>query len=370
MKSAHTDAEKFLVAFCASVLFSGVSFLSLRLYDIIIIFALCYVMMRKRMNVKVCKSIFPFFIIVVGICCINYGDVALLESFRYLISLLLLVVVLNFDKCSFDNLDSQFAIIGIANIVMLILTFFLFTKGILTNYSLGFIETELFLSDREVRLFGFFSDPNKSMTFSFAMLFIIECFMKKSKRKTILILIYIVASVLPLSRTAIIVIAIYLGCKILRGIEKNTKGLFYVILIIGLFVLLFFSVFDKFEDLLNVIYLYMGKILNREWTISLGDTVTEDNRFLIWKKTLEYIIEKPVLGNGWMSNAILLPYPTHNTVLALLLDGGIIALVGFLVLFWPVVKTKRWEFTIPFILVPSLLLDLQNVVFNSRFNFS
>ena len=360
MNSVCTMTEKFLIAFCASVLFSGISVFSLRPYDIIIIFALFYVMMKKRMNLKICIKIFPFIIVVICVCCINYTGDALLESIRYVISLLLLVVVLNIDGCSFDNLSSQFAIIGIANIIMALLTFLLYTNGTLTNFSLGFIESNLFLSNRETRRVGFFSDPNKFMTFSFAMLFIIEYFMKKSKKKTFLILIYIIASILSISRTAILVIAIYLGCKLLRKIEKDSKGLFYITMILGVFVLLFLFVLDGFEDLMNLAYSAMAKILNREWTASLGDTITEDNRFLIWKQALEYIIKKPILGNGWMSNTFLLPYPTHNTVLALLLDGGIIALLTFIVLFWPVIKLKRWEFTIPFVLVPSLLLDLQN----------
>lgn len=360
MNSTCTITEKFLIAFCASVLFSGISVLSLRPYDIIIIFALFYVMKKKQMSVKICKNIFPFLIIVVCVGCINYTGDALLESVRYVISLLLLVVVLNIDECSFDTLGNQFAVIGIANIIMAFLTFILFTNGTLTNYSLGVIESNLFLSDRETRMFGFFSDPNKFMTFSFAMLFIIEYFMKKSRRRTFLIFIYIIASILSLSRTAILVIAIYLGCKLLRKIEKDSKGGFYVTMILGIFVLLLLFVFDGFEDLMNLAYSAMAKILNREWTASLGDTVTEDSRFLIWKQALEYIVQKPIVGNGWMSNTFLLPYPTHNTVLALLLDGGMIALVAFIVLFWPVIKIKQWELTIPFVFVPSLLLDLQN----------
>lgn len=360
MKSVGTTTEKFLIAFCASVLFSGISVLGVRPYDIIIIFSLCCVIIKTRMNVKICKSIFPFLVIVVCICCINYSSDALLESIRYVISLLLLVVVLNIGRCSFDNLGNQFAIIGIANIIMALLTLLLFVKGTLTNYSLSIIETNLFLSNRETRLFGFFSDPNKFMTFSFAMLFIIEYFMKKSKRKTFLILIYVVASVLSLSRTAILVIAIYLGCKILRKIEKDSKGVFYITLILGVFILLFLFVSDESENLINLVYSSMAKILNREWTASLGDTVTEDSRFLIWKQALKYIVEKPIVGNGWMSNTFLLPYPTHNTVLALLLDGGIITLVVFITLFWPVIKIKQWELTIPFVFVPLLLLDLQN----------
>ena len=360
MNSAQTTTEKILIAFCASVLFSGVTVFTLRPYDIITILSLCYVMFKNRFSVRIYKNIIPFLIVVIVICFINYSDDAFLEAVRYVISMLLLVVVLNIDRCTFDELGSQFAVIGITNIIFALSTFILFTSGTLTNYTSGVINTNLYLSNREVRLFGFFSDPNKFMTFSFAMLFLVEYYMTKSRTKSLLILIFLVSSVLSMSRTAILVIILYLACKILRKVQKISKAAFYISVILGIFTFLFFYISDSFDELINSAYSAMAQILNREWTVSLGTTIAEDNRFLIWQKAWEYIVEKPVGGYGWMSNTFLLPYPTHSTAIALLLDGGIIALVAFTVLFWPLFRLKCWELTIPLIYIPSLLLDLQN----------
>ena len=88
MNSTCTITEKFLIAFCASVLFSGISVLSLRPYDIIIIFALFYVMKKKQMSVKICKNIFPFLIIVVCVGCIYIVCIVVLSLVVFFGSLL------------------------------------------------------------------------------------------------------------------------------------------------------------------------------------------------------------------------------------------------------------------------------------------
>lgn len=360
VRTANNVSAKFLVAFFVSVLFSGISILNLRPYDIVTIIALIYVLVKKRGTLSVPYKILPFAFVVIFVCAVNFNGDALLETVRYIISFLLLLVVLNIDDCSFDDIKFQVAIIGIVNILFAFATFLLFKKGMITNYTSGIFESNLFLSNAEVRMFGFFSDPNKFMCFSFAMIFVIEYFMKKSRQRTLLIWIFIAGSILSLSRTALLVVALYIGCKILVKIKECSKLAFWAVIISGTLIFVLLFLLDGFEPLLNFVYSSMAKILNRDWTASLGSTVTEDSRFLIWKRALEHIGESPLWGHGWMSNTFLLPYPTHNTILALMLDGGILALIPFVICFWPLIKVKRWELTLPFVIVPSLLLDLQN----------
>ena len=103
-----------------------------------------------------------------------------------------------------------------------------------------------------------------------------------------------------------------------------------------------------------------AKLLGREHTLKVNASFEDDNRMRIWMMAFNYIKQKPIIGYGWIANEQLLPYPTHNTLISLLLDGGLIVLMSYIYTFLPLFKNKRQDIVIPYIIVPLLLLDLGN----------
>ena len=59
-----------------------------------------------------------------------------------------------------------------------------------------------------------------------------------------------------------------------------------------------------------------------------------------------------------MSYENLLPYPTHNTLIELMLDGGLVTTVPYLLFFMPMYKMKKWYLTLSCYLIPVMLLGL------------
>lgn len=86
----------------------------------------------------------------------------------------------------------------------------------------------------------------------------------------------------------------------------------------------------------------------------------DDNRVYVWGKAIQFISQKPFWGNGWLAYQSLLPYPTHNTIVSLLLDGGAFVLTAYLYTFGPLFSNKRFGATISCVILPMLLLDLGN----------
>ena len=79
----------------------------------------------------------------------------------------------------------------------------------------SFISTNVYIYSDEVRLNGFFSDPNKYMTFCLALLFIIDVFVENPTYKRNGILILSIATVLSMSRTALLCLGLYFFVKLL-----------------------------------------------------------------------------------------------------------------------------------------------------------
>lgn len=103
----------------------------------------------------------------------------ILEVVRYFVSILLIVVVLNTKPDM--NLISE-SIIRICKVTLYnaIIVFAMIQLGRVHNYMSSFISTNVYIYSDEVRLNGFFSDPNKYMTFCLALLFYNRCICRES----------------------------------------------------------------------------------------------------------------------------------------------------------------------------------------------
>lgn len=367
IKDEKNLSNRTIVAILATTLFSGVSVLGFRLYDwVILIAVLCsaFRIISKPINTNSLMRITLFSIVVVANAFINFwGENVISEVLRYFISIALIILVLSFDDFSTENIENmheKIQILCIANLILAFLTFFLSQDTLFKNYELGYLNTNLFLSSQETRLFGFFSDPNKFMSFSACLLFMVEYYISPSKKRNLTVALLLIAIIASLARTALVMVAAYVVLKLLKCIEKKSKGLSYtviIVLVLGIGLLYFSGIIDK---LIEETYTLMAEILHRDRTAEINGSVSEDGRIVIWKEAIEFIKKKVIIGYGWLSNEVLLPYPTHNTVLALLLDSGVIGLVSFLFLFSPLLKIDRWDISVSMIIVPALFLDMQN----------
>ena len=351
--------NKFLIALLYAVLFSGVSIVGIRPYDVVIFIGMI-VLLIKRRKIKISIRIIPFIIVVLFVLLIKFNTESMMEAIRYITCIMLFIEVINGDFNVTELSDEIIAII-LANIYYAVSVFLFISKGQFVNYTSSIIGTNIYIYASELRLNGFFSDPNKYMAFCFGLLFIAEGYLVKSKKRRFITVLIIFSSLIALSRTALIVIFFFVSMKIALILKTKSKPLFLILLITvvilgGMAVV----VPDIVNEFFNHLYVLSSRMMGRQRQLELSSTLQGDNRMRIWRIAFELIKEKPLVGHGWMSNEWLLPYPTHNTVLAILLDGGIIALLSYVIMFWPMYKCKRWDLVSSCIIVPSLMLDLQN----------
>lgn len=355
--------NRFALLLLYTVLFSGITIAFFRPYDIVIIGCLFFQIIKYKNNMlKIPVRIVPFACIVLVNLFIHFTSESAIEASRYILCIILFLEARR-GTFDFNSFSREFLMIIACNIYFAISVFLLWTFGFIDNYTTGLVTSNIYLYDSltEVRLNGFFSDPNKYMAFCFTLLFIAESYLKKGRERKIIVLLTIVASVISLSRTALIVIFVFLLLKILLVLKDRYKPLFVlslIFLVACMIIALFFP--ERIINLVNYLYVQTSMLMGRDFQLTLSTTIQGDNRTRIWQMAIDLIKKNILFGYGWMSNEWLLPYPTHNTILAVLLDGGVIALFAYIVMVWPLIICKRWELVASLIVVPALMLDLQN----------
>lgn len=353
------EGNKFLILLLYTTLFSGVSILGFRPYDIVILFGLLFHMLRKK-EAKLPARIIPFILVVFAVLIINFYSESLMEAIRYIMCIIVFFEAMN-DDYELDKINSEIITITLCNIFYAVIVFGLIYTRRFSNYTTPIINTNIYIYRIELRLNGFFSDPNKYMAFCFALLFLTEGFLPKTRKRAFTVLLICIASLMALSRTAMIVIFVFALLRIANIIKKRSKALFFTLIFIVCILVIIVAVAPSVvNDLFDSLYVLSSRLMGRERQLQLSSTIQGDNRIRIWGMAYELIKEKPIIGHGWMSNEWLLPYPTHNTVFAILLDGGIVALIAYVIMFWPMYVNRRWDIVVSCIIVPSLMLDLQN----------
>ena len=351
--------NRFLILLLLGVMFSCISIAGIRLYDLVIVVAFIVTLVKKRGHILVTPNVVPFLALVVLVGITQGGSENLTETLRYIICILLFITAFN-NEYNFGDVQNYLMGIALANIYYAVAVFGLNTLGRISDYN-GIVSSNIYVisSLSEVRLSGFFSDPNKYMAFCLAVLFIVELWIQKGKFKNLLILILCISSLISLSRTAILSLLAYLFFKVIKVVYEKSKVLSVALgsaIIIAIILLIVNP--DVFSAGVNYLYVTSTRLMGRKQTLSINANLQSDNRTLIWRQAIGLIGEHPILGHGWNSIRELLPYPTHNTVLELLLDSGIVGLVCYLILMRKLFFNKYYEYTIPFIWVPILLLDM------------
>lgn len=351
----------FVVIILNSFIYSCLSLFGLKLYDWIIVIYFIFLLIKKhgkfsfnpRMIILLITSVIVFLFH-------SIKSPQILEMVRYIISIILVFNVINLEF-NFDEIDNDIIHITLANMYNAIVVYILIGLGRVQNISTSIISTSTYIYKGEVRLNGFFTDPNKYMLYCLCLIFIAEIFISNKNKKNIIILLAMISAVISMSRTSLICFGVYFIIKIFKVLRKKSFALFYIgiglSLIIAIILILNPGIIN---NLVENIFVNTAKLLGRQNTLKVNTSVENDNRVRIWTMAIQYIKNKPFIGYGGLANEYLLPYPTHNTILSLMLDGGILMLIAYLYAFIPLFRNKRLDVVVPYILIPLFLLDLGN----------
>lgn len=360
IRNVDGEGNRLLILMLLTVMCSCISIAGVRLYDFVIIVAFIVTCIRRGGHLFISSyNIFPFLAVVVIVGVLHSGNGNLTEMFRYIVCFMLFITTFNNDY-DFDEIKGNIAGITITNLYFAIVVFVLNGIGRISEYT-GIVASNIYTysSASELRMNGFFSDPNKYMAFCLAVLFIVEIWMQTGKLKNWTIVILCISSLISMSRTAILSLLAYLFFKVIK-ITLQKSWLLTVVLcgvIISAIVLFLFNPM-LLNNLLNCLFVTSSKLMGREHTLSVNANLQSDNRILIWEQAIGLIKKQPLIGHGWNSIREKLPYPTHNTILELLMDSGIIGLCCYLILMSKLLFNKYYEYTIPFVWIPMLLLDM------------
>lgn len=353
--------DKILLNFFISFSFFGVSIGPFKIYDLVILVYIFYVFFIKRYKIN--KYSYKGFIFVaymlVSIFVLQQYEInQFLEITRYLLSAFALVLFASLTKIS----ELQFSIMLVATVqafqaflVYIGITFFGFISIETSIYSI-----DIFTDSNETRLSGFFSDPNKFM--ATILIYIVFLFLSKHNQKKyrIYLIILFAISLLSLSRTPIISIIIFLFLELFGKLFKDRKIVIFLELFFIIIIMSFIIIdFDSLLSSINQIFTDMSTLLGRERTAAINSSISQDNRYLVWKQAFSFIKDSPFFGYGPLSYEKILPYPTHNTFLNILLDYGLVGSAIYIYVLTPLLKLKL-EYLIPFIIIPMFLLDLGN----------
>ena len=368
----------FLYLFSASLF--GLSFGGIKLFDIIVIFSFIYLCISHNMKVIITNYInwFYFFMVYVFfsfmiLSFIDHANEFLLiqELFRFIMAIFTL---LTFSQKCFSTINNK-TIVWIVNYIGFVLLLQIIVMSICqshfgspSNLNFGPLSVNVFdynnspiSSMNEERVSAFFSDPNKLMCFFFLLLLL-----KKSITTSQLELhdiIFLSGALLTGARTAFVVVLIYLIICTTRQSFKfceplGASFLAIVTILVGLYI------YIKDISVGILINNFFRKVLSfavREQTLKTDSNVQSDSRIIIWKIAQQYIFKKPIFGNGILSESILLPYPTHNTIIQLILDYGVIGFAIYVVAIMKIImKHINIVDWILLLLIPSLVLDLAN----------
>lgn len=337
-------------------LFNSISIFSIRLYDWVSLSIFIIILFRnKKLQIKNEISMF----ILLSILTLNFvifrGDDAFQELLRYFLSILIFINITNISF-SWKKMKPYLLELSLVNLYNCLMIFIFTSKNMINNISNTIISSDIFLSKTELRMNGFFSDPNKYMVFCTFLIFVVYYFYKQQNNYFLKIILYI-SGLLSFSRTIFIVYMILISfliyTRILRRIDMKGK------VIIAILCISLFYIFLKL-DIVSHLYQFITVLSGRERTMEISATVSEDSRYFIWMKSFNFIKSNIFLGHGLLSFENLLPYPTHNTFIELVLDGGIILLGSWVLFFRKIFYKKTIYLLFPLIIVPVFLLDLAN----------
>lgn len=362
--------------FILSSMYFGISILEMKLYDIVLILICLYsLLVLYKCNIKLNKGLFikhlGIYLLFLYLTCIllytQSDSAGIMEYLRYILSFMIVIVFAysNFSIEQIKKLILFTPIIALKNIISGLIIYLLSTvKGSSLSFSTELISFQNHYSEGEIRLVGFYSDPNKYYLYFIVVYLLLEIYKKalgtKMDHEKMYKVLLIIGMISSLSRTAILIVIILIFFELLNKLIsnrfRNIKILYYSFLS-----LLFFFNMDTLKYYFNKIVLNNLTILmGRESALIYSPSLEQDSRILASKIAIRSIEQNPIFGNGFYTWSDLYYMPPHNTFLIILQDIGVLGLLLYLISVFGILKFLKIEVIFALLVLPSITLDLQN----------
>lgn len=379
IKNSDTLIEKLWKSFLLASMYFGVQILGLKLYDIVILGFLPIIIIKNWRNIDI-DNVKKRHLILGGIYLIylllififkKSGINQILEFIRYAMALLLIgeFYLTVKDLKEFESIVDVLPIYALKNLFSGVVVMILMMYGNFQDkFNLGLININIYNSLPEVRLTGFFSDPNKYFLY-FVFLFIIyEFYNYMYKYKTIKVIdkyniIFIVGAISSLSRTGIIAIIAYIVIKFINIKLFYNKQKLFLKLFIGCIVtvLLIFAIFPDVIVAIADKFIYTVTVLiGREESLVYSSSLSESSRIMSWKVALNSTSDSLFFGKGLFSWKDFYYMPPHNTFVAIIQDTGFVGLGIFIIFIGFGILNLPIHITLILLLIPMMTFDLQN----------
>lgn len=379
LKTSNTFGEKLWKTFLLSSMYFGVQIFGLKPYDIVILLFFPIIIMKNwKLGMK--SDVRKKHLIIGGVYLVYLALILvinklamsqILEFVRYTMAILTVVsFYLTVNKV--EELSKVIEILPIYALKNFFSGFVIMLLMMYTNFSdkfsIGLIKVNIYNSLPEVRLTGFFSDPNKYFLYFVFLLIIYEFYNYVYNYKSIKIvdkvnIIFIIGAISSLSRTGIVAIVAYVVIKFINikfFYKKQNlflKALLGTILVIGLMLLLFPNVIigiaDKFIYAVTV-------LIGREESLVYSSSISQSSRIISWGVALDSVSDSLAFGNGLYSWPDFYYMPPHNTFVAIIQDTGIVGIALFLGFIIYGVINLPIHITLLLLLIPMMTFDLQN----------
>lgn len=263
-----------------------------------------------------------------------------------------LISVVGYFECQEDE---KRRVSLIDTLAYLLLAYLLINAVLMLMYPKGIVDGLYFL--------GYRTRVVEVLMAALAASSYIDCQLHRLSIRTVFIVVFGAFQILNLwVATALVGVAVafgvYVAMRLLKDIDKSR--LFNVITILGILLTLLFCVF-------NIQELFAGLIQD-----VLHKSVSLSNRTDIWKMAIDMIQDSPVFGYGivddgghilWITSWNSLYWQAHNNILQIMLDGGCLCLIPYLVMLFYVGRSvKRHLIGSPFLDVALAIWAAFNVM--------
>lgn len=348
---------KIFIIYMLSFQFSAIKIFNVHFYDIFLValVLLCIVYKNGKIIVQNGIELLTFLFLIIIRLVLKPTDLALTDTASYITCIITFIFILNLNKNSL-YIKEKLPELSISSLYFTLIVFFLYSRGMIKNVTNGLITSDIFMYTDELRMNGFFTDPNKYLVYEMALI----CLLILYRESNFIILLTVIATVLSMSRSSLICIIVYILLILYRYLNNRfnskSKAIFALLLIIFGCGIIYFISTTNFN---NAVFKGMGRLLGRTRSVEYTATIMDDNRLKIWHLAIGLIKNKPFIGYGLgaISDKNILPFGTHNTFLGLMVKGGIFLLFAFILFFRKLFVHPNAE-KIAFIILPLFFLDL------------
>lgn len=372
--------KKFWKGFLLAITFYGVGIVHIKLYYWVFGLSLPFIIYKYINRLKGKRLwfliVYAVYVAYLGIILVSHpikGD-TVAEYIRYLMCFIIVFITLvSFrDLSDVKNLFGSFKLVGIVNIISGVILTVLALTGHTNDMGIAhtkLISVDVYLSLDNFRVATFFSDPNLYYAFFIFLLAIYEfvSFVDKDSKVRFLDVtnvILLIAVVSSFSRTAMLIVGVYLVIKfiavyILKANIRLNNIVWLSVVGIAIIIFIFFS--GPILNWFNWVVYNFTILIGRKHALVYSSSFTDSSRMLSWKVALGSVKGHWIFGRGINFWHQIYYMPPHNSFIMTLQSGGLIAL-GFLIGLFIYAIRKIPVFILLLLIAPMCTLDLQDFV--------